>query len=101
MIRIQSLTFQYEGGTAPALKDITLPDGRSLPVTEIRSRIRGAPTLTIVWYTGPKETVGSFYAFRRKWSPSQQWFSFQAATEVYNGNEEAARNFLLTVLSKF
>ena len=79
----------------------TLPDGRSLPVTEIRSRIRGTPTLTIVWYTGPKETVGSFYAFRRKWSPSQQWFSFQAVTEVYNGNEEAARNFLLTVLSKF
>ena len=80
---------------------LALPDGRSLPVTEIRSRIRNTPVLTLVWYTGPEETVGSFYAFRRKWSPSKQWFSFQAATEIYNGNEDAARNFLLTVLSKF
>ena len=79
----------------------TLPDGRSLPVTEIRSRIRNTPALTFVWYTGPTETIGSFYAFRRKWSPSDQWFSYQAVTEIYDGNEDAARKFLLTVLSKF
>ena len=79
----------------------TLPDGRSLPVTEIRSRIKGTPVLTFVWYTGPKETVGSFYTFRRKWSPSDQWFSYQIVTEVYDGREDAAREFLLNILSKY
>ena len=79
----------------------TLPDGRSLPVTEIRSRITGTPVLTFVWYTGPKETVGSFYSFRRKWSPSDQWFSYQIVTEIYDGKEEIARKFLLDVLSKY
>jgi len=79
----------------------TLPDGRSLPVTEIRSRIHGMPALTFVWYTGPTETTGSFYTFRRKWSPSEQWYSYQAVTEIYDGNEEAARRFLLNLLSHF
>ena len=79
----------------------TLPDGRSLPVTEIRSRIHGAPILTFVWYTGPEETIGSFYTFRRKWSPSKQWYSYQVVTEIYDGNEDAARKFLLDLLSKY
>ena len=79
----------------------TLPDGRRLPVTEIRSKIRGIPILTFVWYTGPKETVGSFYLFRRKWSPSEQWYSYQIVTEVYDGNEDAARKFLLELLSNY
>jgi len=78
-----------------------MPDGRSLPVTEIRSRIRGTPVLTFVWYTGPKETIGSFYTFRRKWSPSEPWYSYQVVTEVYDGNEDAARKFLLDLLSKY
>ncbi len=79
----------------------TMPDGRSLPVTEIRSKIRGVPSLMFVWYTGPEETIGSFYTFRRKWSPSKQWYSYQAVTEVYEGNEDIAREFLLTLLSKY
>ena len=79
----------------------TLPDGRSLPVTEIRSRIRGTPILTFVWYTGPEETIGSFYTFRRKWSPSKQWYSYQVVTEVYDGNEDVARSFVLNLLSKY
>ena len=79
----------------------TMPDGRSLPVTEIRSIIRGNPILTFVWYTGPKETIGSFYMFRRKWSPSEQWYSYQIVTEIYDGNEDAARKFLLNLLSKY
>ena len=79
----------------------TMPDGRSLPVTEIRSRIRGTPVLTFVWYTGPKETIGSFYTFRRKWSPSEPWYSYQIVTEIYDGNEDAARKFLLDLLSKY
>lgn len=78
-----------------------LPDGRNLPVTEIRSRIRGVPILTFVWYTGPEETVGSFYTFRRKWSSSQQWYSYQIVTEIYDGKEESARKFLLNLLSKY
>ena len=78
-----------------------LPDGRDLPVTEIRSVFRGNPILTFVWYTGPEETTGSFFAFRRKWSPADQWFSYQIVTEVFNGNESAARAFLLETLSKF
>ena len=78
----------------------TMPDGRSLPVTEIRARIRSTPTLTFVWYTGPTETTGSFYTFRRKWSPSEQWYSYQAVTEIYDGNEAAARTFLLNLLSR-
>jgi len=79
----------------------TMPDGRSLPVTEIRSRIRGTPVLTFVWYTGPHESIGSFFSFRRKWSPSDQWYSYQVVTEIYNGNEDAARDFLLGLLSKY
>ncbi len=79
----------------------TMPDGRSLPVTEIRSRVRGTPVLTFVWYTGPKETIGSFYTFRRKWSPSEPWHSYQIVTEVYDGNEDAARKYLLDLLSKY
>ena len=79
----------------------TLPDGRNLPVTEIRSKTHGTPILTFVWYTGPEETVGSFYTFRRKWSPSKQWYSYQVVTEVYDGNEDAARKFLLNLLSKY
>ena len=79
----------------------TLPDGRSLPVTEIRSKVRGTPVLTFVWYTGPEETIGSFYTFRRKWSASKQWHSYQIVTEVYDGNEDAARKFLLKLLSKY
>lgn len=79
----------------------TLPDGRSLPVTEIRSKIHGTPILTFVWYTGPEETIGSFYTFRRKWSPSKQWYSYQIVTEVYGGNEDAARKFLLNLLSNY
>ena len=79
----------------------TLPGGRSLPVTEIRSRIRGIQVLTFVWYTGPTETTGSFYTFRRKWSPAEQWFSYQAVTEIYDGREDSARKFLLEFLSKF
>lgn len=79
----------------------TLPDGRSLPVTEIHSKIRGTPILTFVWYTGPKETTGSFYTFRRKWSPSEPWYSYQIVTGIYEGNENAARKFLLNLLSKY
>jgi len=79
----------------------TLPDGRNLPVTEIRSKLRGTPILTFVWYTGPEETIGSFYTFRRKWSPSKQWYSYQVVTQVYDGNEDAARKFLLNLLSKY
>lgn len=78
-----------------------MPDGRNLPVTEIRSKIRGIPALTFVWYTGPNETTGSFFAFRRKWSPADQWFSYQIVTEIYDGNEAAARAFLLSTLSGF
>ncbi len=78
-----------------------MPDGRDLPVTEIRSRIHGMPVLTFVWYTGPKETIGSFYTFRRKWSPSKQWYSYQIVTQVYDGNEDAARKFLLNLLSRY
>ena len=79
----------------------TLPDGRELPVTEIHSRTGGVRTLTFVWYTGPEETVGGFYSFRRKWRASDQWRSYQIVTEIFNGNEAAARKFLLEVLSKF
>ena len=78
-----------------------MPDGRDLPVTEIRSRIHGMPVLTFVWYTGPEETIGSFYTFRRKWSPSKQWYSYQIVTQVYDGNEDAARKFLLNLLSRY
>ena len=79
----------------------TMPDGRNLPVTEIQSKLHGTPILTFVWYTGPEETIGSFYTFRRKWSPSKQWYSYQIVTEVYDGNEDAARKFLLNLLSKY
>ena len=79
----------------------TMPDGRSLPVTEIRSKIHGNPILTFVWYTGPEETIGSFYTFRRKWSPSKQWYSYQIVTKVYDGNEDTSRKFLLNLLSKY
>lgn len=79
----------------------SLPDGRSLPVTEIRSVIRGTPLLTFVWYTGPTETTGSFFTFRRKWSASEEWRSFQFAVAVQAGFEESARKRLLELLSKF
>ena len=78
-----------------------LPDGRSLPVTEIRSVVRGTPLLTFVWYTGPDETTGSFFAFRRKWSASKEWRSFQFAVQAPGGSEETARKMLLDLLSKF
>ena len=79
----------------------TMPDGQKLSVTEIRSKLRETPILTFVWYTGPKETLGSFFWFRTHWFPSEQWYSYQVVTEIYDGNEEAARKFLLEVLSKF
>ena len=78
-----------------------LPDGRDLPVTEIRSNLRGIPVLTFVWYTGPEETTGSFFAFRRKWSSSKEWRSYQFAASMQGGSEEAARKMLLELLSKF
>ena len=78
----------------------TMPDGRELSVTEIRSKLRGTPILTFVWYTGPKKTLGSYYLFRSQWSPSEQWYSYQAVTEIYDGNEDAARRFLLDLLSR-
>lgn len=78
----------------------TMPDGREISVTEIRSKIRGTPVLTFVWYTGPEETLGSYYLFRSRWSPSRQWYSYQAVTEIYDNNEEAARKFLLDLLSR-
>ena len=79
----------------------SLTDGRSLPVTEIRSIVRGSPILTFVWYTGPDETTGSFFAFRRKWSPSEEWRSFQFAAPIEEGGVESARKLLLDMLSKF
>lgn len=78
----------------------TMPDGREISVTEIRSKIRGTPALTFVWYTGSEETLGSYYWFRSRWSASEQWYSYQAVTEIYDGNENAARKFLLDLLSK-
>jgi len=78
-----------------------LPDGRSLPVTEIHATVRGFPILTFVWYTGPDETTGSFFAFRRKWSASEEWRSYQFAAPVAAGSEETARKLLLDLLSKF
>ena len=78
-----------------------LPDGRSLPVTEIHSTVHGNPLLTFVWYTGPGETTGSFFAFRRKWSASEEWRSYQFVVPVQDGFEEAARKLLLDLLSKF
>ena len=78
-----------------------LPDGRSLPVTEIHATVRGYPVLTFVWYTGPTETTGSFFAFRRKWSASEEWRSYQFAASVQDGAEESARKMLLELLSKF
>jgi len=79
---------------------LSLPDGRELPVTEIHSRVRGLPVLTFVWYTGPRETTGSFFTFRRKWSPSEDWRSYQFAVSSAGG-DDAARKVLLEVLSKF
>ena len=79
----------------------TMPDGRNLPVTEIRSKLHGTPILTFVWYTGPEETIGSFYTFRRKWSPSEQWYSYQVVAEVFDGKEDITRRFLLNLLSKY
>ena len=79
----------------------TMPDGQKISVTEIRSNLRGTPILTFVWYTGPKETLGSYFWFRTHWSSSEQWYSYQIVTEIYDGSEDAARNFLLEVLSKF
>jgi hypothetical protein len=78
----------------------TMPDGRELSVTEIRSKLRGTPILTFVWYTGPEKTLGSYFKFRSSWSASEQWYSYQAVTEIYDGNEEAARKFLLDMLSR-
>lgn len=78
----------------------TMPDGRELSVTEIRSKIRGTPVLTFVWYTGPEKTLGSYFKFRSCWSSSKQWYSYQAVTEIYENNEEAARKFLLDLLSR-
>ena len=78
----------------------TMPDGQKLAVTEIRSKIRGTPALTFVWYTGPEKTTGGFYTFRRQWSPAKQWYSYQIVTDIYDGNEDAAREFLLDVLSR-
>lgn len=78
----------------------TMPDGRKLSVTEIRSKLRGMPILTFVWYTGPDETLGSYFWFRSRWEKSVQWYSYQAVTEIYDGNEEAARKFLLDLLSR-
>ena len=78
----------------------TLPDGQELSVTEIRSKLRGTPILTFVWYTGPEETLGSYFWFRSRWSPSEQWYSYQAVTEIYDGNEDDARRFLLDLLSR-
>lgn len=79
----------------------TMPDGQKISVTEIRSKLRGKPVLTFVWYTRPKETLGSYFWFRTRWSSSEQWYSYQIVTEIYDGNEDAARRFLLEVLSKF
>jgi hypothetical protein len=79
----------------------TMPDGQRISVTEIRSRLRGKPILTFVWYTGPKESLGSYFWFRTRWSGSSQWYSYQIVTEIYDGNEDAARKFLLEVLSEF
>ena len=78
-----------------------LPDGRDLPVTEIRSVVHGIHALTFVWYTGPTETTGSFFAFRRKWSASEEWRSYQFVAPVQGGSEETARKLLLDLLSKF
>ena len=78
----------------------TMPDGRELSVTEIRSKLRGTPILTFVWYTGPEKTLGSYFKFRSCWSSSKQWYSYQAVTEIYENNEEAARKFLLDLLSR-
>ena len=78
----------------------TMPDGRKLSVTEIRSKLRGTPILTFVWYTGPDETLGSYFRFRSCWSSSEQWYSYQAVTEIYDDNEDAARKFLLDLLSR-
>lgn len=78
----------------------TMPDGRELSVTEIRSKLRGTPILTFVWYTGPQKTLGSYFKFRSCWSSSKQWYSYQAVTEIYENNEEAARKFLLDMLSR-
>ena len=78
----------------------TLPDGQELSVTEIRSKLRGTPILTFVWYTGPEETLGSYFWFRSRWSPSEQWYSYQVVTEIYDGNEEGARKYLLDLLSR-
>jgi len=77
-----------------------MPDGRELSVTEIRSKLRGTPILTFVWYTGPEETLGSYFRFRGRWSSSGQWYSYQTVTEIYDGNENAARKFLLDLLSR-
>ena len=78
----------------------TMPDGQKLAVTEILSKIRETPILTFVWYTGPEKTTGSYFFFRRTWSPSKQWYSYQIVTEIYNGNKDAARKFLLDLLSR-
>ena len=78
----------------------TMPDGRKISVTEIRSKLRGTPILTFVWYTGPDETLGSYFLFRSRWTSSEQWYSYQAVTEIYDGHEDAARKFLLDLLSR-
>ena len=77
-----------------------MPDGRELSVTEIRSKLRGTQILTFVWYTGPEKTLGSYFKFRSCWSASKQWYSYQVVTEIYENNEEAARKFLLDLLSR-
>lgn len=84
-----------------ALRDVTLAErDESLSVTEaIATDEAGDSLLVWVWYSSDASSTGSFIRFRRLYSPSVDWRTYQLTTFVgFDGDIERARQKLRTFL---
>ena len=62
--------------------------GRNIAVLEIMAERRGHRELIYVWYSTDEFSVASFLSFRKFWSSSVQWYTWQISTVLEDNPEE-------------
>ncbi|MGI6302825.1 MAG: hypothetical protein ACOX52_17460 [Verrucomicrobiota bacterium] len=66
-----------------------LISGTRYSVTEIEAQIGGIPCLVAVWYSNSEVSTGSFLLFRRVWRQGSSWRTYQVATPLTDGSNQA------------
>lgn len=84
------------------LREITLASGNTLEVDEVVASSADGKMLVWIWFSSDDVSSGSFLVFRRLFSASHKWRTYQISTPLGNGDDaiDSARERLLGFLRK-